>query len=304
MKYTEIVSNESQFQALTSLTPLEFDYLLSPFSHRWGQYYRYHTLDGRARTHPRSREHGNATLRGTEQKLFFLLVYLKTNSLQEHQAASFGVSQSKVSRIVRVLLKVLNQALEDLKLIPVRNGSELRQSLSTHQDKIFSYDGTDRSVQRADNQEAQRQCYSGKHRRHTTKNLTLCDDQQYIHYLSPSCPGREHDKAIADEFPIELPQRSVLRQDLGFIGHAPDGITIEQPHKKPKNKELSFSQKLYNQMLAGTRIVVEHANSGIKRLRIVKETIRIHAPEIRDLLMKIACALHNLRVRSPQRAYS
>ena len=303
MKYDEVVSNPKQFLSLTSLTPEEFDYLLGPFAHRWDQYYRYHTLSGRPRTHPSYREHGNVKLRGTEQKLFFLLVYLKTNSLQEQQAASFGVSQSKVSRITRTLLKVLNQALDDLKLLPVRNGAELRNRLNDHQNGRFHYDGTDRGVQRADNQQRQRDHFSGKHHEHTIKNLTLCDDRQYLHYLSPTCPGRQHDKALADEFPIELPQGSSLKQDLGFMGHHPEGVIVEMPFKKPRNKELAFSQKLYNQILAGTRIVVEHANSGLKRLRMVKDQIRLHSSDLRDRVMEVACGLHNLRVNSPQRSY-
>ncbi|RZL15883.1 MAG: transposase family protein [Hymenobacter sp.] len=36
---------------------------------------------------------------GSDKKLFFLLTYLKRNSLQHHQAASFSVSQTQVSRL-------------------------------------------------------------------------------------------------------------------------------------------------------------------------------------------------------------
>lgn len=88
------------------------------FESRWEKFYRYKTLEGKPRKHPIFKEHGNATLRGREQKLFFLLVYLKTNSLQEHQAASFGLSQSKVSRTVKTLLPILNQALKDMDFVP------------------------------------------------------------------------------------------------------------------------------------------------------------------------------------------
>ena len=135
------------------------------------------------------------------------------------------------------------------------------------------------------------------------KNLTLCDDNQYIFYLSPTEVGSRHDKAMADEYPIYLPLGSVLKQDLGFLGHAPEGVIVEVPFKKPRNAELSFSKKIYNKLLSSTRITVEHANSGIKRLRIVKDTIRLHTTAIRDRVMVIACALHNLRVKSPMRAY-
>ena len=80
-------------------------------------------------------------------------------------------------------------------------------------------------------------------------------------------------------------------------------MEVEQPFKKPRKGELTFTQKIYNKILASTRIVVEHANSGIKRLRIVKDIIRIHDGHFRDLIMVIACALHNFRVCSSERAY-
>ncbi|NER01122.1 MAG: transposase family protein, partial [Cyanothece sp. SIO2G6] len=204
----------------------------------------------------------------------------------------------------RVLLEVLNQALKDLSLLPLRNGEDLRSLLQDHPTKVFNYDGTDREIERNTDQAAQGEEYSGKHKAHTVKNLTLSDDEQYIYYLSATLPGSMHDKAIADQYPIALPEGSVLRQDLGFIGHQPQGCIIEQPYKKPKNKELTFSQKLYNKLLAQLRIKIEHANSGIKRLRILKDTIRLKGAKIRDQIMEVACGLHNLRVRSQQRAYA
>jgi hypothetical protein len=36
--------------------------------------------------------------------------------------------------------------------------------------------------------------------------------------------------------------------------------------------------------------------SGVKRCRIVKDTLRLTKKNISDLVMEIACGLHNLRV--------
>ena len=304
MYYQKIIKKPNQFLSLTTLKVEEFENVLEFFAPIWEKYYRYRTLEGKARKHPTTKEHGNALLKGSAQKLFFLLVYLKTNALQEHQAASFGVSQTKVSRIVRTLLPILNETLTKMGYSPLRDGEVLKDKLSDHPEKVFSYDGTDRSIQRNSDTQAQEVEFSGKHHGHKVKNLTLCDNEQYIHYLSPTAPGSQHDKSMADEYPITLPQNSVLKQDLGFLGHVPQGVIIEQPFKKTPNKELSFSKKLYNKLLSSTRIVVEHANSGIKRLRIVKDVIRIHSTHVRDLVMMVACGLHNLRVKSPQRNYS
>ena len=138
---------------------------------------------------------------------------------------------------------------------------------------------------------------------HALKNNTSCDDTEYVHYLSPTESGRLHDKKVADEYPLHLPVGSVLRQDLGFVGHYPPGVVVEMPHKKPPKRELTFLQKLYNPMLGRLRVVIEHTHSGIKRLRIVKDKLRVKGDWFRDTVMVVAYGLHNFCVRSPHRAY-
>lgn len=133
--------------------------------------------------------------------------------------------------------------------------------------------------------------------------MTLCDTTQYVHYLSPTEGGRVHDKKLADEYALRLPPGSVLRQDLGLLGHAPAGVVVEMPYKKPPKQELPFAQRLYNQLRSPLRVVIEHAHSGIKRLRMVGDTLRLRGAWRRDTVMLVACGLHNLRVRSAHRAY-
>lgn len=162
MNLPELYAQPTQFLALTSLAPAEFDWLLSAFMPHWESYHRWHTLEGKVRHEPAHQERRNATLPGTDTKLFFLLVYLKTNALQQHQAASFGVSQTKVSRLAKVLLGVLNHTLARLALLPVRDGAELAQRLAEHPSKIFSYDGVERGILRNACPAAQQEEYSAK----------------------------------------------------------------------------------------------------------------------------------------------
>ncbi len=42
--------------------------------------------------------------------------------------------------------------------------------------------------------------------------------------------------------------------------------------------------------------MVENVICGVKRCRIVKEPLRLTKDKISDLVMEIACSLHNLRV--------
>ncbi len=166
MNYLALRERPTQFLALTSLLPAEFDEPLTHFEPRWERYHRYHILDGQRRQFPAHQERANATLPGTDTKLFFLLTYLKTNSLQQHQAASFGVSQTRVSRLAGPLLDVLNQTLAARHLLPVRDEAQLAQRLAEHPTKVFTYDGVERGIPRNADWAGQQEEYSAN-KKHT-----------------------------------------------------------------------------------------------------------------------------------------
>ncbi len=54
--------------------------------------------------------------------------------------------------------------------------------------------------------------------------------------------------------------------------------------------------KFFNRLLSSVRIVVENVICGIKRCRIVKDILRLTKENMSDVVMEIACGLHNLRV--------
>jgi DDE superfamily endonuclease len=107
--------------------------------------------------------------------------------------------------------------------------------------------------------------------------------------------GKKHDKKIADEEQIKYPEDTVLQQDTGFQGYAPEGVMIKQPKKKPRGGELTAEEKEANREFSRVRVVIEHLISGAKRLRIIKEEMRLKVANISDDLMEIACGIHNLR---------
>ena len=63
-----------------------------------------------------------------------------------------------------------------------------------------------------------------------------------------------------------------------------------------RGKELTVIDKFLNRLISRVRIVVENVICGIKRCRIVKEPLRLTKEKISDVVMEIACGLHNLRV--------
>ena len=51
-----------------------------------------------------------------------------------------------------------------------------------------------------------------------------------------------------------------------------------------------------NHLFASARVVVENVIAGVKRCRMVKEVLLLTTDGMSDLVMEIACGLHNLRV--------
>src|SRR5215472_16806197 len=132
---------------------------------------------------------------------------------------------------------------------------------------------------------------------HTVKNLTIGGiHTRKVNYLSQTYEGRRHDKKIVDEENPTYPTDINLYKDTGFQGYEPEGVKTFQPQKKPKGKELTAEQKEHNSLISSIRIVIEHIIAGIKRCRIVKDLFRNTKAKYDDLVMEIACALHNFRV--------
>ena len=130
------------------------------------------------------------------------------------------------------------------------------------------------------------------------KHNLICDENKKILYLSKAYNGAVHDKKIADQEHLVFPKGLAIEllQDTGYQGYTPENITVIMPTKKPKRKELTLEQKDKNKEISSKRVKIEHAIGGVKILRIIKDEIRIYKEATRNLIMKIACAIHNLKM--------
>ena len=124
----------------------------------------------------------------------------------------------------------------------------------------------------------------------------LSNPKSVILYLSDTYEGSVHDKKICDEEPFEFEQEIELLQDLGYMGHAPKNAIVQMPVKRSKYKKLTEEDKKENRLKSSKRVVVEHTISGVKRCRIVKDVFRYRRYGYEDLVMEVACGLHNFRV--------
>ena len=92
---------------MTSLTVDEFQPLVPPFEAAFQSHMAHWRLDGKPRTARRYTTYQNCPLPTPEDRLLFLLVYLKTYPLQVVQGRLFGMGQSKAHQWIHVLLVVL-----------------------------------------------------------------------------------------------------------------------------------------------------------------------------------------------------
>ena len=276
-------ATEEQFKALTSLTKAEFEELLIIFSEVWRE-----TDKGRGSPEKLSR---------CEDKLLFILFYLKNYPIQEVLGFLFGIDQSQANRWIMVLSKVLRTALERRGYMPARTASQLEELGNQLLQSDLIIDGVERPIQRPTEEETQKQYYSGKKKEHSVKNLVIVNEEsRRIAYLSATGEGKKHDKKLADESEITLPKGTTLIKDKGFEGYEVEGASNYQPKKKPKGRELTALERSMNSAISSVRIVVEHVIAGLKRCRVVKDIFRNTKKEYDDLAMELACGLHNFRV--------
>src|SRR5947209_20469500 len=147
--YSELRQDRRRFLALTGLTLKEFEILLAAFRRSYDRLHPAHqTLTGR----PRQRLAGggrHGVLHLPEQKLLFLLVYLKTYPLQVLMGELFELSQQGVNYWLHRLLPVLQLALDDLGVLPERSPRHFRQSQPPSvKDRRLIIDATERRRQR------------------------------------------------------------------------------------------------------------------------------------------------------------
>jgi len=218
--------------------------------------------------------------------------YLKNNPLQEYHKATYGMTQPQCNEWVHRLCDILHKTLKTLGELPDRNHLRVRSLWEQCSNVIL--DGTERPIGRPCDEERQRSCYSGK-KTHSIKNDLLSDTNKRILWLSRTYNDHVHDKRMMDEQPLNLPSGITLWQDTGFIGYKPDNVLVMMSAKKPKGKSLTDSQKAKNREISSFRILVEHAIGEVKRCRIVKERLRCRKFGFEDLIMVIACGLHNFR---------
>jgi hypothetical protein len=129
LRFTDIQSRPTEVVDLTSLTLNEFRQLIPPFEAAFQVHMAEWCLDGQPRTARRYTTYENCPLPTPEDRLLFMLIYLKTYPLQVVQGRLFGMGQSKAHQWIHVLLVVLQATLRALGEAPTRSVTELAQRI-------------------------------------------------------------------------------------------------------------------------------------------------------------------------------
>src|SRR5262245_38133586 len=129
IRFADLQSRPTEFLDFTSLTFDEFHQLVPPFEAAFHAHMAAWRLDGKPRTARRFSVYNNCPLPTSEDRLLFILAYVKTYSLQVVQGRLFGMRQSKANQWIHVLLPVLLTALRTLGDAPARSLSALAQRL-------------------------------------------------------------------------------------------------------------------------------------------------------------------------------
>jgi hypothetical protein len=290
--YARLSKKPKQLHALTGYTLEEFDALLPTFRNTFLVHMKSYTVEGKERQNRSYVVYCNSPLPTIEDKLLFILMYLRKATTQDIFGEVFGMPQPVTNKWVHVLHPCLQKALAVYGTLPARTRAELQ---ITAQQTYFQ-DGTERTIPRPKDEKKQRFYYSGKKKRHTIKNVVLINEQCQIVLLTQTCEGKKHDKKVSDEAGFDLPAGSCLYQDTGFQGFTLENVIIVQPKKKPKGKELTQEDKENNRQISSVRVRVEHAIGGVKRYRIVKDKIRNWKGDFRDQVLATCCGLHNFRL--------
>jgi len=281
------------FRRLTGLTSEAFDSLLAQVEPAW------HDARRRRRDRPDRRRKPGAGPKhslGVADQLLMLLIYYRTYVSHAFLAFLFGVDDSTVCRNFRLIEPLLAGIFR----IPER-----KVELQEGEIREAFFDGTERPKNRP--KKRQRRYYSGKKKRHTLKNQIVVVRKRKkagrrkkaerqkeqkrrlrIAAVSPTAPGKVHDKKIYDSTRATVPAGVKAYGDTGYQGTA-----LRTPVKKKPKQELTRRQRRGNRRISRKRIAAEHGIGKMKVWRIASERFR-NPTRRHTLIIKNVAGLHNL----------
>ena len=278
--------------ALIGMSYQEFENLVPVFEK---VLYEYYLSKPNRKRKPGGGKKGH--LKTTEDKLFFILFYIKNYPTFDFLSYLFGKGRGRSCEAVHLYMDILEKALGKKITLPKRQlkSKEEFVSLFPGIKDVFT-DAFERRVQRPKDKKKNKKLYSGKKKTHTRKSLIVTDENKRVLLISPTKQGRRHDKRIADKVNLTgtIPDNVCIWADSGFTGLKHKNTMIAK--KARKNRPLTDKEKEENRIISSFRVVAEHAIAGIKRFKIMSDVFRNKIGKFDDKTALVTASLWNYKL--------
>lgn len=296
------IRDDRQAKALTGCTLSMLQELLPVFEQLFRE-----AVASRIPASKRSRAIGGGkkgVLKTTEDKLIFVLLYLKAYPTYDVMSAIFNLDRAPAFRRTQQLLPVLEATLGRKIVLPERKITSIEEFYQKFPEaKDVLVDGTERPVQKPKDQKKRKKLYSGKKKTTARKHIVVATPNKKILILGKSKTGRRHDWRITERQQLldYLPPDVTAWMDSGFVGadrvHPNSQICAKATKKHPLTKR----QKQNNRVISAFRIPVEHANGGMKRMKAAADIWRNKIGGLDDHVMLISAGLWNFYLEHTER---
>jgi hypothetical protein len=294
--YERLSRRPTVFRALTGLSHNEFEALYEQIASTIEHY-----DESRLNARERQREIGAGSQykHDVRNRVLMAMIWLRQYPTYEVLGFIFDLHKSNVCRNLHGVLAVLREQMGGEIEWPdkTRRRQKMEQFMGEFAEVVAIVDATEQPTQRPQEEEAQKQHYSGKKKRHTLKTQIVVGPDGEIMEVSETVPGSRHDKKLYDESGVgdQLDEDEAMMGDSAFQGiHKAHKAVL--PDKKPKDGKLTDAQKKRNHRISQKRIVVENTLAQLKIFRVLYHVYR-HAREAYNDFFRIVAALVNRRMR-------
>jgi hypothetical protein len=243
-----------------------------------------------------------------QERLLIFLIYYRLYTSSTLTGVLFELDQSNVLKDTRKLEPLIKDVLPTPKKLhdKAKRLQTLQEIEAMFPELKAFLDATEQEIPRPKNKHKRKTHYSGKKKRHTVKTQLTVNKKHLIIQKTVHVKGSMHDYTLYKHSHPHLPGKVCVDLDLGYLGIRADypKLNCMLPFKKKnpgrvrrgvKAEELSAEQKLFNKQFARERVVVEHANFGVKKFLIWGGEFRNRLKHY-DVMTDIVCGLLNFRI--------
>jgi hypothetical protein len=232
-------------------------------------------------------------------RLLVTLLYLRQHWTLQAIAETIECSEATVWNYIHEILPHIRNELPASLLeqwqqeCPSVERAELEEWLSELTEGGLLVDTWEQPIPRPEDEQKQKDYYSGKKKEHTRKNqvIALPKGLDLVDVVIGE-PGPRSDSKMLEQTQEELPECLSFLGDRAYVGRR----NTTTPHKKPPKGELTPAQKEFNRQVSQKRVFVEHVIRVLKIFRVAKEIFRMRS-RMYEVVIGCVCGLVRLRVQ-------